>query len=830
MPFLRSIPKMVVMAFSLLLLFYVGLGEGRRVYEGAQLKNLASQADQIRDLAEVFLRVGLKLEQFVGQLAGQGDTARFAGFSALTAPRGGGRGHGITLFDGAEPILTDGGTGACAERTEQYLSARRLHGSGSPPTVGGTPVALAPEVDYTICRTESHYLLELPLEAKAGTVGRLLMTLPAPEIDSLIAAEFGKLRNYAWELVLVFGLLATWVALRSGERRLFWLRAAYLAVFTVAAVLTLATLVTVYQKSADSQLLAIGDPLAERLRAIPEAGVPFEHVVGLPEILADARSRFEEIDDIALVRRGEILADADGTAAGSSWETDPNDYSKQFLVAPATTLIVAIPDSFVRRQIVRNVRNFSALFVACALLSYLLLDLAISFDTVGTVQRQRREEETIVGRLGEVTISSYVDEFQVLWLTLSQAIWFLTIFSEALSASFLPHYLQQMTQRAELPHFLTALLFSAFFAAFVAVLVPAGHFAEKREIKLLIVFGGALSALGLLGMALAGNVWALLASRLLGGAGQGIAFIGVQSYVMITAVSQRTQASARQVFAQNSGVISGAAIGSLLVIYRPERDVFLFGAAVLALTVVAVWWTLPRIGKKIRPPAPPQHLSAGQRLRAVATDFEFLRTFLLVGTSSKVVYNGVVFFSIPLLMQRMGLGSEEIGQALMLFAGAVLLANHYVAKLADKLGGVRAILLAGMLASGAGLLLVGCVDLDIELLGRLEAARTLAIYAGLVIIGLANGFIAAPVVSHVLDTRTVKLLGRTSALALYRLLERSGHVLGPLILSQLMLWTGQQAHAVAMVGLVAIVFGMLFFVFSRTGGRKHEVAVGDAEI
>ena len=61
-----GITMFVVTALSLLLLAYVGAGEGRRTYENLEIDKLTSQGKTLQAAIENSLRAGLPLKQFVG--------------------------------------------------------------------------------------------------------------------------------------------------------------------------------------------------------------------------------------------------------------------------------------------------------------------------------------------------------------------------------------------------------------------------------------------------------------------------------------------------------------------------------------------------------------------------------------------------------------------------------------------------------------------------------------------------------------------------------------------------------------------------------------------
>src|SRR5687767_15959682 len=61
-----GITMFVVTALSLLLLVYVGVGEGKRTYEQLEIEKLTSQGRNLQTSIENNLRAGLPLKQFAG--------------------------------------------------------------------------------------------------------------------------------------------------------------------------------------------------------------------------------------------------------------------------------------------------------------------------------------------------------------------------------------------------------------------------------------------------------------------------------------------------------------------------------------------------------------------------------------------------------------------------------------------------------------------------------------------------------------------------------------------------------------------------------------------
>ncbi len=87
---------------------------------------------------------------------------------------------------------------------------------------------------------------------------------------------------------------------------------------------------------------------------------------------------------------------------------------------------------------------------------------------------------------------------------------------------------------------------------------------------------------------------------------------------------------------------------------------------------------------------------------------------------------------------------------------------------------------------------------------------TLVLIIGVATVGVAHGFINAPVVTHVAESELASKIGPTSVTATYRFLERIGHVAGPLIVGQMFLYWGQSALNLMWIGVAIALLGILF--------------------
>ncbi|MEM8755583.1 MAG: hypothetical protein AAGF90_21680, partial [Pseudomonadota bacterium] len=129
-----------------------------------------------------------------------------------------------------------------------------------------------------------------------------------------------------------------------------------------------------------------------------------------------------------------------------------------------------------------------------------------------------------------------------------------------------------------------------------------------------------------------------------------------------------------------------------------------------------------------------------------------IATLFFAGLVSKFVLAGVVMFAAPLILARSGWSADDVGQALMRFAAATLVAAPLSARWADQTGDPGRSLLAGALLSAVGVAALGFAASDGA--ASLGIVGEAALAAGaLVLLGLGQGAAAAPLIAEVARTR-----------------------------------------------------------------------------
>jgi predicted MFS family arabinose efflux permease len=299
---------------------------------------------------------------------------------------------------------------------------------------------------------------------------------------------------------------------------------------------------------------------------------------------------------------------------------------------------------------------------------------------------------------------------------------------------------------------------------------------------------------------------------------------------------KKTQGASIIVLGYQGGMISGMAIGSLLVGSVGADGIFLLGT-IIALALAAYSATLLPSGgatERLRTVSSRGVLKDFVRaLKQVSHDRDFLATMLMIGVPAKAVLTGVIGFALPLLLSARQLAQEDIGQIIMVYAGAVIAASSLISRYVDRTGETASILKIGTALSGVGLVLIGLFGLygggdtgpmivavlpmpptygpsTMIDLSRSAGLSIVMLLVGVAVLGAAHGFINAPVVTHIAQSSLADRIGQGTATASYRFLERIGHIAGPIVVGQFIYASGNSPLSVMWIGVVTILLAIGF--------------------
>jgi len=627
-------------------------------------------------------------------------------------------------------------------------------------------------------------LLELPLQGRIGQQGRIEIWFAPDRIEQSVQSLFKPIALVIVLLALISFALPRWmtrpdVSLAQAERRYFALA------FSLVALMLLVIMSGLYARSAQNQGEYLAQSLQQRISAATSSGVPLSLLSGLDQLLVEYKALNPQISQLDLSEGGQVLFSADAERKGQMLEIAPFQILHQQQIANAfTTLTLTLPVSTILEQVARALKNFAVLFIATWLAANLFSRL-LARRSDPALSPQSRTLETL------------------------NPIFFLAIIMESLHNAFLPGLLKDTAAMAQLGDSASSLLFMVFFVAFALTLLPAGHLAERYGARRMLLLGAVLATIGASLLMLDTSLHTIITARALAGLGQCMLLVSVQQLILAnTDDSNRTRGAAIIVTNFNASFISGTALGSLLINYLGPQGVFGIEAAVGLALISLVMILLPFV-----PPAVQN--ANGSSMRTVFADcYRLLRfrpfrhAMVWVGLPTKATLTGIITFVLPLVLAEIGFVSEDIGQVIMLYAVGVLVASRYLSAWVDKVGQPgRVIGLASWVAVTAMLLLV---------IGQWSLASLQAwwgygiIVLSVLLLGFAHGGINAPIVSHMLHVVPDETASRQTTVTSYRFLERIGHVMGPFVCGQILVWLGYGTESLIVLGALLFIAALWY--------------------
>jgi len=775
--FADGLTMLVVTGLSLFVLLYVGFSEAERTYEQIHIEKVTSKGRLVKNSIERFLREELPLQQY-------------AGFATLAAP--------IVESEEIDAIAVYDHLGR-----RLFFAVDKSNPKLPDPSPAIKRLQEAIEVEVG----DTHYQVILPLRTRFETVGSVVVMSPRGMVTEHVRESFAKLPLVAGGGTVVFVLLVVLFAPLLRNSRIPWLEMGYAGTFIAMAALVVFTLASLYYDGMQGKVRASAFTLSQRLNDIIEFKLELRDFSGVDNTFREYRRLNSEISEAALIVDKRIVVSTNEKRVGTGWSPDPRNFEYTVDLSHGTegrhtSLAVTVPSYVVYERVARSVKNFAAMFIASAFLAGLFFQVAAALQRLGSS----------LSRSGfQVREAAAGDAL----LVIVRPIFFLAVFLDSLTYSFLPKFMQDVATTSGISVGFASLPFTAYYLFFALSLIPAGSYADRFGPRPVIIVGLLLAGASVLGLVLPLGIGGMTALRAVSGIGQGMLFIGVQNFILaVTPPEKKTQGAAIIVFGFQGGMISGMALGSLMVNFLHPHGIFALASAVGCASALYTIWLIPNLAQtnEIAGGIGPHLARLRDDLGKVLTSGEFLKTILCIGVPAKAILTGTITFALPLLLGQEGYRQEDIGQIIMLYGLGVVAASGYVSRLVDRTRDTERILFWGAVLSGVGLVLIGLIASSLE--GSLS---TVCVIAGVIIVGLAHGFINAPVVTHVSHSKLAERIGVNPVATTYRFLERIGHVAGPFLISQLFLICGQTPHVIAGIGVATVLLGCLFVVRDISG-------------
>ena len=385
---------------------------------------------------------------------------------------------------------------------------------------------------------------------------------------------------------------------------------------------------------------------------------------------------------------------------------------------------------------------------------------------------------------------------------------FIFFLAEELSRPFFPIYVRSLYQPIEgISPEIAASLPIMLFMLVVAFSQPlAGPWTARLGARRLMTMGAIVGAIGLLLTAFADSFWQLLAWRFVTAAGYGVVFVAGQSHVVNnTNASNRAWGLAMFVGSVLAASICGPAVGGILADRIGYRWTFVVGANIALLAAFLAWrllWSPPDgVVASFRP----------LRLRDVGTVLRNSRFLALVGLGAmpaKIILTGFLYYLAPMYLAELGNSQSAAGRIMMLYGLMMVLMTPLSARVVDRVGRPLLFVILGGVLSGAGLS------------GILFANSTALILIAIVVLGIAQAVSITPQLAlvPVACPEECRTMGQVTVIGFFRLFERIGSALGP-ILAAFLLHRFGYAPTIATigcgVGIACLLLGAVWSLCTR---------------
>ena len=345
---------------------------------------------------------------------------------------------------------------------------------------------------------------------------------------------------------------------------------------------------------------------------------------------------------------------------------------------------------------------------------------------------------------------------------------FLLVFSESLSLSFFPIFVGQFYSPdwGVSREFVVGLPISIFMFIWALSLPVGGVWSDTVGRRRAFIFGSLLTAIGLILTAFTYTLIDLLVWRSITAIGYGIVFITVQGFVTDnTDQSNRNRGMATFVATFFAGSLSGTAIGGILADHISMPIIFLLSAILSLGSALFVARFIAGGGGNIRP-----KLSLAT-IKEVCTDRSFLMVTLFSAIPSKIALTGFLYFSAPLFISSLDATKSTGGRVIMLYGLFIICLSSLIAQYADRFKSRLPLILFG---GTLGALAIAIPAAMPSLVGLMIS---------IALLGMAHAIAVPSQLTFITETNQTlcSRLGLGQVVGIFRLMERVGNILGPII-------------------------------------------------
>lgn len=382
---------------------------------------------------------------------------------------------------------------------------------------------------------------------------------------------------------------------------------------------------------------------------------------------------------------------------------------------------------------------------------------------------------------------------------------FAFILAEELTRSFLPAYVQGLL--VSIPGLSPQIVIGLPIVLFMLIVALAqpylGALCERIGHRRAMIYGAVIAGVGFVATMMAATVLDLLLWRSLCAIGYAIVFVAAQGYVLVyTTPSNRARGFALFVGAIMVATVCGPSIGGILADNLGERPTFAI-AALIAFASILVMRGLPKDGEQTaakKSARPPRLAEIG----ALMVNRNFMTLTGLAAVPAKVILTGVCFYLMPLYIVSVGSSLAMAGRILMTYAVVMVVMGPIAAGWATNRSNREWLVAGGLCASGIGGLLM------------LASGSVVTVFIAVLLIGVGQSLSISAQSALVSDhcAEEIARMGDGAVYGVYRLLERMGNAIGPLLAAGLVIALGYQQSFVA-IGALVTVCGIVFMLATQ---------------
>ncbi|MEM8553644.1 MAG: MFS transporter [Pseudomonadota bacterium] len=379
---------------------------------------------------------------------------------------------------------------------------------------------------------------------------------------------------------------------------------------------------------------------------------------------------------------------------------------------------------------------------------------------------------------------------------------FIFCFAEELQKSFLPLFVAELWTPDDLfdRSVMIGLPISVFMFT-IAVITPfAGVLIDRVGTRKMFLWGLIPAVLGYFICYYATSSDHIVIGRGVTAIGYAVITISSQSYIIEAAFGKnRAQAMAVFVGVLMTATMCGTAIGGILADWVGYQPVFLISAGLATVAGLLALATLRTFRpNEVQPDGTSTKNSSGKsQTWLLLTNARYVCIIIFCAIPAKVILTGVFYLMVPIYLASFGSSQSEIGRIMMLYSLLIIPMSPLASRLCDRLGQNLGFVIGATVASGIVLMLMyqnttlGGVVLMVGALG------------------VAHAFLKAPlIVSAVEAAERIPNVSRTVAMSLLRTSERIGSVIGPILVSALLVsysfeWTA------AIIGTSVVAMGII---------------------